>query len=428
MKCGIIGLPNVGKSTLFNCLTSLKAPAENYPFCTVNPNIGRVNVPDPRLDILTQIFKPQKTTPACIEFVDIAGLIPGAHKGEGLGNRFLSHIREVDALLHVVRVFENKDIAHFVTNPTSEKKDLSGHNQTENPQQKSPPTSRAVDPLRDIELIETELILADAETLQKKKEKLTKLSKSISKSTNAKELKIELSLIEKLQDLLLNKTQPANQYAPTKEEEPFWKNLCLLTAKPCLYVCNTGESSSEGAVLPPPTTTDPPKKNDTPPPQTHKEADPATTAITTAQHIHNLKNQYGADKVLTLCATLEVQIAELSSLQEKQEFLRVMGLQEPGLNCLIRYSYQLLDLITFFTAGKKEVRAWTLSKGASAPTAGGKIHSDFQKGFICAEVYSFEDLKSLRSESAVKTAGKYRQEGKDYIVQDGDIILFRFNV
>ena len=363
MKCGIIGLPNVGKSTLFNCLTSLKAPASNYPFCTVQPNIGLVQVPDSRLETLNKIFQPEKTIPPNMEFVDIAGLIQGAHKGEGLGNQFLSHIRSVDALLHVVRIFKNENITHVQGN---------------------------IDPLRDIQLIETELLLADLESLEKKKEKLLKLLKG----TQSKELKTEFSLVEKLIELITKKEKPAVEYKPNSDEQDYFDQLQLLTAKPCLYVCNTDEESF--------------KKD--------------------SKAIQELKSKYKEDKIFQICADMEAQITNLDSYQEKQDFLSALGWEETGLNRLIKKSYQLLGLITFFTAGPKEVKAWTISNNTTADKAAGKIHSDFQKGFIKAEIYSFEDLKKLGSEKAIKTAGKYRQEGKNYIVQDGDIIFFRFNV
>ena len=416
MKCGIIGLPNVGKSSLFNSLTSLKAPAENYPFCTVEPNIGRVNVPDSRLDKLAPIFEPQKITPATIEFVDIAGLIPGAHKGEGLGNRFLSHIREMDALAHVVRVFKDENISH---------------------------TQGSIDPLRDIQLIETELLLADIESLEKKQEKLNKLAKS----STEKELKIEFSLTEKLLHLLLKEEKPAKEYTPEKEEVKFFQDLRLLTTKPCLYICNMDEKEWEenqkidnqpsiknqtepkqqscfdrrGPLLP--TKNQIETKKQTPNNFQKKEIEQETKI----NGIKEIIKTYGPEKVLPLCVSLEAQIAKLEE-SEKQEFLSVLNLKESGLQRMIKCSYYLLNLITFFTAGKKEIRAWTIPKGSRAPTAGGRIHSDFQKGFISAEVYSFKDIQSAGSEKALKESGKYRQEGKNYVVQDGDVILFRFNV
>ena len=363
MKCGIIGLPNAGKSTLFNCLTSLKAPAENYPFCTIEPNTGLVQVPDTRLKLLNKIFQPQNTKPAAIEFVDIAGLIAGAHKGEGLGNKFLSHIREATALLHVVRDFKDKNITHV---------------------------QGRTNPLEDISLIETELMLADLERLEKKKEKILQLMKS----GNNKKLNIEKNLVGKLILFLTKKERPVKDCPIEKEEKNLLKNFQLLTAKPYLYVLNTDE---EGLIKDSPVEL-------------------------------SLKKTKGSGAVLKINAGLESQIAGLDSQAEKEEFLQTLGLAEPGLNRLIKKSYQLLNFITFFTAGHKEVRAWTIKKGLKAPEAAGKIHSDFEKGFIKAEVYSFEDLKKWGSEKAVKEQGLYRQEGKDYLVQDGDIIFFKFNI
>ena len=364
MKCGIIGLPNAGKSTLFNCLTSLSAPAENYPFCTVDPNVGTVCVPDIRLNDLARIFKPNKVTPAVMEFVDIAGLIPGAHKGEGLGNRFLSHIREAHSLIHVARAFRDGNITH---------------------------TEKSVDSLRDIQLVETELILADLEFLRKRKDKILKLSKG----TQKKDLQIELSLLEKLMKYL-NEEKPARFYQWEKGEEKekwLFQQYPLLTAKPCLYVLNTDEDQAKNQ-----------------------------------NEISAVENKYGAKAVMSLSACLEQDVAGLSAEKEKTEFLSALGWPEIGLNRLIRHSYRLLNLITFFTAGKKEVRAWPLQEGALAPAAAGKIHSDFQKGFISAHVYAYTDIKKAGSEKALKEQGLYRQEGKHYCVQDGDVILFRFNI
>ena len=362
MKCGIIGLPNVGKSTLFNCLTNLKALAGNYPFCTVEPNAGVVPVPDRRLEVLSKVFQPEKIKPASIEFVDIAGLISGAHKGEGLGNRFLSHIRKASALLHVVRVFKNENISHI---------------------------HGSINPLKDIQLIETELLLADLESLEKKKEKLLKLLKGQS----SKELKTQMSLVENLLDFL-QKEKPAKEYPFSSEEQPYFKDLQLLSSKPVLYVCNTDEESfTKDSAM-----------------------------------VQKVKSIYKDHAVLKICAEIESQIAGLDSYEEKKEFLSTLGWEEPGLNRLIKKSYQLLNFITFFTAGKTEVRAWTITKDTPADKAGGIIHSDFEKGFIKAEVYSFDDLQKLKTEKAIKEAGRLRQEGRDYLVQDGDIMFFRFNV
>ena len=361
MKCGIIGLPNAGKSSLFNGLTSLGAPAKNYPFCTVDPNIGSVVVPDKRLRELSLIFNSKKVIPSVMEFVDIAGLIPGAHKGEGLGNRFLSHIREAYALVHVARAFQDENIVH---------------------------TQGDVHPLRDIQLVEMELILADMEFLQKRKEKTLKLFKS----GLDKDKKIELDLIDKLTKWL-SMEKLVRHYQPEETEKKCFQSLSLLTAKPCLYVCNTDEEKSENQ-----------------------------------KYLQEVEDKYGSSAVLCVSARLSAEIAELNSAEEKQEFLSALGWKEPALNQLIRSSYKLLDLITFFTAGPKETHAYALKKGSRALKAGGKVHSDFEKGFISAEVYSVEELKKAGSEKVLREKGLCRQEGKTYVVQDGDVMLFRFNV
>ena len=346
MKCGIIGLPNVGKSTLFNLLTSLKAPAANYPFCTVDPNIGRVSVPDKRLNILAQIFQSEKIVPTNLEFVDIAGLIRGAHKGEGLGNHFLSHIRDVDALLHVVRAFEDPQITH---------------------------TEQTINPLRDIELINTELLLADIATCEKKQEKLIKSSKAKSKT----EATTELILVKKILKILLEE-KPASKYAPEKTELAYFNSLRLLTAKPVLYVCNISERVSNPLKL----------------------------------------NILPVHSVLNICIGAEGNNSSKDSLSKKSI---------SPLECLIQKAYALLNLITFFTAGKTESRAWTIEKDTTARKAAGKIHSDFEKKFIKAEVYSFADMEELKSIESLRQAGKYRLEGQNYLVQDGDVMLFKFN-
>lgn len=360
LNIGIVGLPNAGKSTLFNALTAAGVPAENFPFCTKDPNTGVVYVPDPRLDKLTAIVKPDKVTPTMVEFVDIAGLVKNASQGEGLGNKFLSHIREVDAIAHVVRCFEDPDIVHVYGR---------------------------VDPKEDIEIIDTELVLADLETVAKGLGKEERLAK-----TGAKELVKRVDLLKKIK-AQLEKGKGARHLLLTEEEKLILKELNLLTAKPILYVANVAEGV---------------------------ETNPLVEKVQTIA-------EQEKSEVVVLCSKLEAELSQLGA-GEREEFLKELGLKEPGLNRLIRVGYQLLNLITFFTAGPKETRAWTITKGTKAPQAAGKIHSDFEKGFIRAEVMAYEDLVKYRSEAAVKSAGKYRSEGKEYIFQDGDVVLFRFNV
>ena len=356
MKCGIVGLPNAGKSTLFRALTAIPAPAENYPFCTIEPNVGIVQVPDPRVEKLSQIFQPEKSIYPIIEFVDIAGLIKGASQGEGLGHKFLSHIRESQALLHVVRCFKDKNISHVYSE---------------------------VDPLRDIEIVESELLLADLSAVQKKIQKIEKPA-----SAN-KELKSELKFLQNLFQFL-NEGKRADQFHFADTEAPWIKSLNLLTAKPCLYVCNANENSDDS-------------------------------------YIQQVKDKMGKHRTLSISCQLESELMLLDS-EEQQEYLDSLGLKERALDRLIRQAYALLNLITFFTAGPQEVRAWTISSGTLAPKAGSIIHTDFEKGFIKAEVYSCEQLFSLGSEKKVKEKGLYRLEGKNYVVQDGDVVFFRFNV
>lgn len=363
LKCGIVGLPNVGKSTLFNALTSAKALAANYPFATKDPNMGVITVPDERLDKLADIVNPQKILPTTIDIVDIAGLIKGASKGEGLGNQFLANIREVDAIVHVVRCFEDGNVVHV---------------------------DGDVDPVRDKDTIDTELMLKDLETVEKRLEKLKKNAKSGEK-TAVKAVETATRLQEHLEG-----ENPARTFEYGEDEQELIEGLMLLTAKPILYVCNVDEESVH-------------------------EGNEYTAAFKAA--VADEKAE-----VILISAGIEADIAELESKEERLEFLAEMGLSEPGVNKLIQSCYKLLNLITYFTAGEKEVRAWTIEDGTKAPQAAGVIHTDFEKGFIRAEVIKYNDYVSLGSEQAVKESGKMGVEGKEYVVTDGDIMHFRFNV
>ena len=363
MKLGIVGLPNVGKSTLFNAITKAGAECANYPFCTIEPNVGVVAVPDKRLDFLEKLYNSKRKIPAMVEFVDIAGLVKGASKGEGLGNQFLAHIRETSAIVHVVRCYENSDITHVMGK---------------------------IDPIRDIDTIETELMLADLEAINKKIEKLQKDIKSRDKKIVAQK-----ELADKVKSHL-DAGHPVRTLAIEEEEKELLKNFFLITAKPVLYACNIGDS-------------DLPEMNNN-----------------YVKMVIERANKENAEAV-AICAKIEAELSELSN-EDQLAFLKDLGLSEPGLNRLIKASYNLLGLITFLTAGEDETRAWTIKKGFLAPQAAGVIHTDFEKGFIRAEVMAYDDLFRLGSDKAVKEAGLLRSEGKTYIVKDGDIIEFKFNV
>jgi len=361
-NCGIVGLPNVGKSTIFNALTSAGAQASNYPFTTIDPNVGVVDMPDERIDKLVEIYKPKKITPTSMEFVDIAGLVKGAAQGEGLGNKFLANIREVDAIAHVVRCFEDPNVIHV---------------------------ANKVDPKADIEVIEAELMLADLDAIEKRLYKAEKMAKTADKKALE-----EVEFMRRLKDMLA-KGEPIRRGAHSEEESLWLKGYALLSSKPVLYVANVAEDMVEK-------------------PNPHVDA------------VRTIAAEEGA-RVVVISGQVEGEIAQLP-LEERKEYLAGMGLKESGLDRMIRAGYELLGLITFLTAGEKEVRAWTIAKGTKAPQAAGKIHTDFEKGFIRAEVFHFDDLMKLKTEQAVKAAGLLRSEGKEYVVRDGDIMLFRFNV
>ncbi|WP_353088414.1 redox-regulated ATPase YchF [Flavobacterium sp.] len=364
MKAGIVGLPNVGKSTLFNCLSNAKAQSANFPFCTIEPNIGVVNVPDQRLEKLEELVNPERVLPATVEIVDIAGLVKGASKGEGLGNQFLANIRECNAIIHVLRCFDNDNIVHVDGN---------------------------VNPIRDKETIDIELQLKDLETVEKRLEKVNRTAKA-----GIKEAVLEQSLLNQIRDLLLQGKSARTVVAQNQDEADLLEAFQLITTKPVLYVCNVDENS-------------------------------AVNGNAYVDQVRELVKSENAE-VLVLAVATEADITELETYEERQMFLEDMGLDEPGVSKLIRAAYRLLNLQTYFTAGVKEVRAWTIHVGDTAPKAAGVIHTDFEKGFIRAEVIAYDDYVQFGSEAKVKEAGKLRVEGKEYIVKDGDVMHFRFNV
>lgn len=364
LQCGIVGLPNVGKSTLFNCLSNAKAQSANFPFCTIEPNVGVITVPDERLNKLAELVNPAKVVPTTVEIVDIAGLVKGASRGEGLGNKFLANIRETDAILHVLRCFDDDNITHV---------------------------DGTVDPVRDKEVIDTELQLRDLETIESRIGKVAKMA-----AAGERDAKMQHEVLKRYQEVLTQGKSARSVVLETKDEQKFAHDLFLLTNKPVLYVCNVDDAS----------------------------------AVTGNKYVDAVREAVKEEnaEILIVAAQTESDIAELETYEERQMFLEEIGLKESGVNRLIKAAYKLLDLETFLTAGPKEVRAWTYRKGSKAPQCAGVIHTDFERGFIRAEIIKYEDYIYYGSEAAVKEAGKMHIEGKDYVFQDGDIVVFRFNV